>query len=432
MIRYDQALPRFAFAVKEAIGEQELLKHVFLRDAAGRLTFVASHVLEPAVLDQICREAENLAPWVDQTLPVASPGDLFDEDLTVPGAGNFEYIRQEDFEGFVRVVERRLVGQDWLRPPMPAIDGAPPIVVFASHKGGVGRSTALSVASAALSRDGQNLLVIDLDLEAPGLASMLLKDMPAFGALDYFVESGVSDVDDAFLDDMIGTAALASDGLLHVVPAVGKSSADHPENVLGKIARAYVERMDTDDRTISFLDRTRELIQRLCSRTRYDAIFVDARAGLNEATAAAILGLGADILLFGVDTPQTFAGYRYFLAHLERFRPSASGEDDWRYRLRMVQAKAQADPKAQSDYRTHTFELFSDTLYDAEEGIEEQAFNFDYDDPNAPHYAWPILYDGNYAEFDPIARGDQFAEHMYDRTFGPFIEALRETIGRGT
>jgi hypothetical protein len=98
----------------------------------------------------------------------------------------------------------------------------------------------------------------------------------------------------------------------------------------------------------------------------------------------------------------------------------------------MVQAKAQADPKTQARFRTRAFEMFSDTLYDAEEGIEEEAFNFDYDDATAPHYAWPILNDANYAEFDPLAQGDQFASHMYNTTFGPFIEALRDMIGLKT
>jgi hypothetical protein len=95
----------------------------------------------------------------------------------------------------------------------------------------------------------------------------------------------------------------------------------------------------------------------------------------------------------------------------------------------MVQAKARADPKAQLGFRTRCFEVFSDTIYDEEEGIEEASFNFNYDDFNAPHYAWPILDDSNYAEFDPIAKGDQFARHMYDRTFGYFIEAFCERIG---
>jgi len=142
--------------------------------------------------------------------------------------------------------------------------------------------------------------------------------------------------------------------------------------------------------------------------------------------------LGAEVLLFGVDTPQTFAGFRYFLAHLQRFRPEASDESDWRYRLRMVQARAQANATSESTFRTQAFDMFSDTVYDEEEGIEEEAFNFDYDDVNAPHYAWPIADDPNYAEFDPFARGEQLAEHVFERTFGGFIKNLREKIGLTT
>lgn len=430
MTNYDDALPRFAALVRDSVGEAEVLNHVFLRDASGRLTLILLQPLRNKQAERaLIAAARELAPWVDPESPVATPDELFDPSLADPSASLPEFIDTQFFYGFVRLIERRVVGQDWLRAPAEPIIGLPPIVVFASHKGGVGRSTALAVTAAALARRGFNLLVVDLDLEAPGLGSMLLTEAPRFGTLDYYVETGVADVDDSFLDDLVATSELTDNGLVHVAPAVGRESEASPQNVLGKIARAYVERLGPDGEAISFLDRTRSLVTRLCGRTNYDAVFVDARAGLNETTAAAILGLGAEILLFGIDTPQTFAGYRYFLAHLERFRPAASDESDWRYRLRMVQGKAQGSASTQSAFRTRSFELFSDTLYDVEEGIEEEAFNFDYDDVNAPHYAWPILDDGNYREFDPLARGDQFSEHLYDRTFGAFINALSERIG---
>lgn len=429
MIRYDDALPRFAALVRDSIGEANVLDHVFLRDASGRLTLVILGPVEDAALDAIRGGAAGLEPWIEAHTAIASPDELFDPSLADTANSFPEYIDVPEFRGFVRLVERRLVGQDWLRPPADPIPGAPPIVVFASHKGGVGRSTALAVTSAALSADGLNVLVVDLDLEAPGLGAMLLKNSPRFGTLDYFVESSVEDVADNFIDDMIVSSALAKSGLIHVAPAVGTNSEADPQNVLGKIARAYVERLGENGETISFMDRARTLISRFCDRTRYDAVFVDARAGLNEATAAALLGLGAEILLFGANTPQTFAGYRFLLAHLVRFRPESSGENDWRYRLRMVQSKARHDPATQADFRTKAFDVFSDTLYDVKEGVDEEAFNFDYDDPNAPHYAWPILDDANYSEFDPLARGDQFSEHLYDRTFGAFLRALRERIG---
>lgn len=429
MTRYDDALPEFAALVGELLGADVVLDHLFLRDAAGRLTLVVQEPIATDNLAKLREGAAKLAPWVDPDSPVAEPQDLFDESLLDSRIGLPERIDHRTFHGFVRVVERRIVGQDWLRGPQEPIPSAPPVVVFASHKGGVGRSTALAVTAAALSREGYNLIVIDLDLEAPGLGEMLLKEAPTYGTIDYFVEAGVSEIDDDFLDNLVMPSPLADRGLVHVAPAVGATGDANPQNVLGKIARAYVEKVGTDGRVVSFLDQTRELVRRLCERNRYDVVLIDARAGLNEGTAGPMLGLGAEILMFGVDIPQTFSGYHYLLAHLERFRPEKSGDDDWRYSLRMVQAKAQADPRAQAQFRTRAFELFSDTLYDAEEGIEEEAFNFDYDDPTAPHYAWPILNDANYAEFDPLARGDQFASHMYDRTFGPFVEALREKIG---
>lgn len=427
MILYDDALPKFAALVRHALGASEMFEQVFLRDAAGRLTYVVRGPLPAGAEDVIRAGAPELAPWVDPRTPLAKPEDLFDPELGADEPGFPEFINLD--LGYVRLVERRLVGQDWLRPPQEPVPGLPPIVVFASHKGGVGRSTALAVSAATLSKAGYNILVVDLDLEAPGLGAMLLADLPDYGTLDYFVETSLGDVSDAFLSDLIAVSPLAEGGQVHVAPAVGTKSNANPQNVLGKIARAYVERVDDDGRSVSFLDRTRNLVTRLCAVNRYDAVFVDARAGLNEATAAAVLGLGAEILLFGIDTPQTFAGYRYFLAHLQRFRPQASDENDWRYRLRMVQARAQANASSEAAFRTHAFDLFSETVYDEEEGIEEEAFNFDYDDTSAPHFAWSIADDPNYAEFDPFSRGEQLTEHLFDRTFGGFIKNLREKIG---
>jgi len=419
----------FAEVVSKALRAEELFDQVFLRDASGRLTYVVRSALSSEARDAIRAGAEGLAPWVDTEMPLATPEELFDAELGDDLPGFPEFIKSDAFTGYVRLVERRLVGQDWLRPPQDPIAGVPPITVFASHKGGVGRSTALAVSAAALSKAGYNVLVVDLDLEAPGLGAMLLEKLPAYGTLDYFVETGLGEVDDAFIGEVVASSELAEGGQIHVAPAVGAKSDANPQNVLGKIARAYIERVDDSGRAITFLDRTRKLVTRLCALNRYDAVFIDARAGLNEATAAAILGLGAEILLFGVDTPQTFAGYRYFLAHLQRFRPEASDENDWRYRLRMVQARAQANTTSEPNFRTHAFDMFSDTVYDEEEGIEEEAFNFDYDDVNAPHYAWPIAEDPNYSEFDPFARGEQLAEHTFDRAFGRFIRNLRDMIG---
>lgn len=430
--RYDDALPKFAALVSKILGESAPLENFFLRDASGRLTFVLRQKISESQKKKLIQGAKRIRPYIEnERSAIARPEDLFDPELAKPDISVYERVEHSAYQGFVRLVEHRIVGQDWLEPPHEPIEGVPPVVVFASHKGGVGRSTALAVASVALAERGYNVLVVDLDLEAPGLGGIFLgrKQMPKFGTLDYFVESTLGDLDDAFIENLISVSPLTQGrGSVHVAPAVGSAGERNPQNVLGKIARAYLEVEDTDKDTATFLNRTRDLIKHLSQRSRYEAIFVDARAGLNETTAAAVLGLGADVLLFGVDAPQTFTGYRYFLSFLQRFRPAESTERDWRARLRMVHAKASADPKKQSAFRTQAFELFADTLYDLEEGIEETSFNFDYDDRSAPHFAWPVLNDANYLEFNPLARRDQFAKELYERTFGPFIAALIERL----
>jgi len=62
-----------------------------------------------------------------------------------------------------------------------------PRVAFYSYKGGVGRSTTLAIVARLLAKEGLKVAVLDLDLEAPGLNSLLLtKPKPSpFGVVDY-------------------------------------------------------------------------------------------------------------------------------------------------------------------------------------------------------------------------------------------------------
>jgi AAA domain len=434
LVRYDDALPKFAALVRVQLGEDALAQHLFLRDVEGRLTLVLRGPAIPGQQLQPLRElaAQALSPYVTSAAgSVATPDELFDVSLAMPDAGIVELVSHPDFEGAVRVVERRAMGRDWLTPPyadVPALAGR--IVVFASHKGGVGRSTALAVAAADFAAKGERVLIVDLDLESPGAGDVLLpeRDLPEFGALDFFVENGLGPLDDAFYRSLVGTSPLSSNGVIHVVPATGRTSREYPANVLGKLSRAYLEDPDASGSTVPLLIQTRALLERLVAREHYDAVFVDARAGLNEATASALLGLGADILLFGVDTPQTFHGYRYLLAHLRRFSPAVPDDDDFRLRLRMVHARASASPVAQAAFRDRAYELFADHVYDETGAGEIDAFNFDTDDEAAPHFAWPILDDSSFMDFDPVARPDLLSEPVYARTFGIFLQKLRARV----
>ena len=447
---YDDALPRFAALVVAHLGKHALVENIFLRDVSGRITLVlrGGHQYPGDRLEALLRDVRSeLTPYVD-AVPIATPIELFDPTLEMVDIGHWERMEaakaSNDEEvvdtnakasvagDAIRVLERRLVGQDWQTPPQPPIADAPPIVVFASLKGGVGRSTALAVAAADFASRGHNVLALDLDLEAPGLGTMLLPEdrCPRYGALDFFVENGLRFLDDDFFGDLYGTSPLTQgQGLVHVVPAVGLRCTTFPQNVLGKLARAYLEDPSPDGPK-GFLSQVRDLIAGMIQRHRYDVVLVDTRAGLHESTAASILGLGADVLLFGIDTPQTFRGYAFLLAHLARFATThtSEDEDEWRSRFRFVHAKAVVNKERWLTFNDRAFELFADYLYDRDDDDLSEPFNFSLDAPEAPHHPWRILGDSNYAEFDPPGRSEQLEKASYAHTFGDFLSKLYKRI----
>lgn len=434
-VRYDDALPKIVDLVRESLGPAALKRDCFLRDADGNITYVIRGNVTKEKRDALTKAVKaGMASYASEP-PVATPAELFDESLEDTESDTLEYVETPSSAQFVRVVERRIVGQDWIRGIWPPIRKAPPIVVFASHKGGVGRSTALAIAAAEFARRGRSILALDVDLEAPGLGELFIPEdnQPIFGALDYFVENGRGTVDDRFLQQMRAPTALTRGrGKVYIVPAVGQRCRQFPQNVLGKISRAYLEDVSEDGRTrYTLLEQMRAMIEALTAQQKYDAIFVDARAGLNETTAATVQGLGADILFFGVDTPQTWDGYRYFLAHLARFKPT-SGVEDWRFRLKMVHAKAQRNEQALASFRDNAFELFAEHLYDElkdDEMGKQETFGFDLDDSTAPHFGWPIYVDDSYYEFDPVTYHHQLSPERYDASFGRFIALLADRLG---
>ena len=152
------------------------------------------------------KAVQALGPYVDRDgFAVATPDELFDDSIKTLVSAQKLPLQHARFVGDVYLVDRRVVGADWLRSP--ARSSAPPThIVFASLKGGVGRSTALCVLAAHLAARGRRVLAIDMDLEAPGLGNMLLpgKTLPEFGLLDWLVERGVGPIDDQFCVEMVG------------------------------------------------------------------------------------------------------------------------------------------------------------------------------------------------------------------------------------
>ncbi len=433
-VLFDDSLGLLVQTVRQTLGDDALGDGVVLRDASGRLTFIAPRAAaseeERAHVAKALSEA--LGPYARSDEPVL----FLDESGASAFLADPTALPCEVEDASCRLIDRRIVGAGWLDSPREETS-VPPRVVFASLKGGVGRTTALALAAADLARRNRNLLLVDLDLEAPGLGAFLLDDerMPEFGVLDFLVESGIGGVSEASIGDFVGVSALTTGGggRVDVAPVLGRRSLAHPENVLPKLARALIEDIATDGRTITVAEKMSTMIARLEARGGYDAVLIDARAGVSEVAAPALLGLGATVLLFGTAQRQTIEGYRVLFAALKQLaeRDLQSGRGaEWRLALKAVYAKATLNDDLAEGHRDELYELFANNLYDKEDGetilVDEVAFEID--DPDAPH--WPIVipFDAKFADFDPMRVPGQFTQVFYEQTFRPFLTALDAVI----
>jgi hypothetical protein len=447
-VRFDDSLPILAKAVAAELGKDALLSGVALRDSTGRLAFFAPNDLDEATIERLSsRLRADLGCYARTDRIIAKASDFgaraILDDLTALHVSVGEYR--------LRLLDRRLVGADWLRAPS-AIAPPPPRFVFASLKGGVGRSTALSVVAADLAARARRVLAIDLDMEAPGLGAMLLDDgtLPEFGVIDALVENGLCSLDDEFMADLIGPSALGDNrGRIDVIPAFGQRSVRNPGDVLAKIARAYTEDVQPDGSIASILDQVRVLVDRVSDSMRYDAILVDTRAGLHETTASAILGLGAEVFLFGLDEPQTFQGYSALLAHLARFVEPCGRAPEWLERMTMVQGKALTDlqtrrafvEKCQSlfaetgltsrPFTTETAvplpaEPFKDVPWDNDDDVSDEELEFD--QKGGPREPLSILDDERFRLFEPIRNRDLLSESVYRSSFGALLDRINEAF----
>ena len=427
---FDESLPALVKKIADEFGSEALKRGLIVRDTSGRLCFLNA---EPSPPDEIRARIEGKLIAILGAYARADRVIAFGDDpgvqLLLKDASAFPL--QNDSLNF-RLLDRRIVGSAWVDRPQKET-ALPPRIVFASLKGGVGRTTALAVTASDLSRRNRNILVLDLDLEAPGLGDMLLDEerMPRFGTVDYLVENGLGGVPDNSLSDFIGTSSLttADGGRVDVVPALGSRAIEYPSNTLPKLSRAMIEDIDPTGDSVTVTSQIAEMIKRFTGRDAYDVVLIDSRAGLSELAAPNILGLGAHVLLFGTAQRQTINGYSALFAGLKLLaqRDRTAGRSaEWRLLFKAVHAKASLDESIASRYRDDLYDLFADNLYDADDmqQADSDIVSFDIDDENGPHWPLIIPFTQNLIDFDPVRAPNQLHTAFYEQAYRPFLDGI--------
>lgn len=436
IVRFDEAW-RGALDIANTAAKDLDTDVTVVRDLLGRSSFVVDLPDDdPRIPGLRERLIASCSPFVGLE-PVLLAGTLFAPGQIFDSPDRHLVPSFLADSGRVSVIERGTVGADWLRPAQEPTGAR---VALYGFKGGVGRSTATFVLARHLARQGKSVLVVDLDLESPGVTSLLHTDLQYadHGIVDHLVESAVGN--EAGLDlvarsDSIGE--FYGNGEVWLASAGGRPRDGY--SYLDKLNRVYLDLPPTPgSEAVSFGRRLADAIvaceAQVARRSRQpDVVLLDSRAGIHDVAAVALTQLSTLALLFATDSPQTWQGYRALFDQW-RTRLDVETRDRIRNRIKLVAAMV---PSNRADEYLRNFadnaqECFAATLYENEEGaVDLDVFNFAPDDPSAPHYPLPISHSMDLVGLDP-RRDDSWATtSMVEAAYREFVDAVSAMLEEG-
>lgn len=300
-------------------------------------------------------------------------------------------------------------------------------IVFYSIKGGVGRSTALTATAWSLAQKGKRVLILDLDLESPGVSTTILPEekRPSFGITDWLVEDLVDNADAVF-DAMVATSDLSRDGEIFVVPAHGAE----PGEYVSKLGRVWMPKVKVDGEKENWSQRLQRLINALEQRWKPDVILIDSRAGIDEVASSCVTDLGANlILLFSLEGSQTWTGYQILFNHWLR----AQVVEAVRERLQVVAALTPETDRIEylDGLRDNSYDLFASSLYDdiPAGGTTGDDWHYESTDDSAPHAPWEVKWNRGFAALRSLhGRIAAIDEAEVQSIFGPLVDGIVELL----
>jgi cellulose biosynthesis protein BcsQ len=402
MIRFDEAVPnvlallrlRFSANVENGEGTENFPTAHIVRDVAGSIVVVLPDTaLDEADWDKFAEELhEALGSYsAGEARVLLRESDLIDETEILASPDRISLDLPNAW-----LIDRLLTNQDWVRTPLRTIPRIPTAVAF-SVKGGVGRSTAFSMLAWFLARKGKNVMVVDLDLEAPGIGELLLDTLPECGLVDWLIESMNGQADVRLLESAIGESPVAydADGWIRVIPAYGTAS----RNYISKLGRVYASSFDIAGNMLGLAERIDLLLEEIQKLDECpDVILLDSRAGLHDIGSAAVTRLGAEVFLFARNDDQDWWSYQQIFDHLRLSKSVSKGmgsDDDLRWKLKMVAAQTAPNEAARKAWIERSYSEWTG-FYDDESGPPSSDFApvvFSKDDDEAPHHPLFINFD---------------------------------------
>ena len=405
-IQFSQTFQRTYEVLQAQPWHTKLHAVTVVRDVKGRIHLLLEGYRpkkeERERLNQALSSAEGLGPYWTEDLwgPEPSPKS----PLSVLTATIREKRRPAPWTAADHlpawyVLERHIAKQSWTelpRSPHPVWPitevnegAAPAVIAFLSFKGGVGRTTLAAAAGLILCRHGHRVALLDLDFEAPGLASSLLAPQDdRTGVIDYLIEKPIQQDRWRLRDSVYSVTdplVIGDEGVsLRILPA-GSIDADY----LQKLARVDLQNLAEGDLSQTLRQLLSDLRNEIAGGL--DFILLDARAGLHELGGLAVSELAHAAVLLGIHSGQSWAGLDLMIERL------AKPEEEQGTPLVLVHAMAPLIEQAggeveRQQFLERAYDIFSARYYRQGEVPSLQ-------DPDVPHMPLVI-------PWQPELRGD--------------------------
>lgn len=403
-IHYDEAKRAASDVARRWVEQDPRIERLLLvADLFGKLRLAVWGPV--AVLDERRADFDRQlakgsgAWWTGEMLAVNDTGDT-DRQLweTAWNEG-----RRDGGAERLRILARHRTRTAWFvdvaEPPWKAPEGGPPIVVFYSFKGGLGRSTTLASFAIQRARAGDRVCVVDFDLDAPGIGRLLAADdkgaASPWGVVDFLVECGQGELPLADYHHSCGRVAGA--GQITVFPA-GKLDANYSD----KLAR-----IDLEERPAARGSALTRLLEGIRTEVAPRWILLDARTGVSEPAGQLLSGIAHLHVLFGTTSEQSWQGLSTVVDRLGRQR-ILDGRSQAEVVLvqAMVPRSTEAARRAEEAFATRAQGVFTDLYYaEAPDDPTDEGFwdVRDLESEDAPHAPVTLAYDEKLADIRDIA-----------------------------
>lgn len=444
MKHFDEARQDVLTTLSLQVIDEQVEKVCAIFDLKGRCRILAlpAEGKDPAVVQATLQSHFTAAAdifWGGEDVWIHSKSSLPSRKAIYEAVWN-EAKPQSSSSGKQWILDRHLSKDAWFgspfRPEWPLNDKTAPIISFFSFKGGVGRTTALAAFATNLARAGKRVLVVDFDLEAPGVGTLFgptKGDGTSFGVVDFLLEWPIAPSDTIDIADYCNVCddprIVGSGPEIICVPA-GKVD----ERFIEKLARINYEFLyrsasepggpDTDKSPIH------QMLKLLRNRWKPDFVLVDSRAGLHDLGGLSLSGIAHWHVLFGLNSDQSWEGISVAVSHLGKQEVLGGRKQrDCTLVQAMTPSPQAGREQALVSFKNRAYEVFSNLYYDDPQSPDAEWPVPDSEDPDQPHSPQSLSWDNRVFGYDSVA---DVADMLCEGEYRTLTNAILDKLGRPT